>query len=201
MDPAAFFALFSGWRVMAPCNAFDYVGMFNTAMRFQDPVLMIEHGMLYAQEGQVPADTMDYCVPYGKAKVLRQGSDVTVVTYLTGVAQCLQAAETLEAEGVHAEVIDLRTLDYTGMDYATIGQSVQKTGSLLIVEQGPRSLTLGGRISAEVQERFFDYLDGPIGRVTALDVPPPVSRVLEEAVLPSVEQIQVEMARLGKRRL
>jgi len=195
MDPGAFFALFSGWRIMAPSNAFDYIGMFNTAMRCNDPVLMIEHGMLYAAEGQVPADTLDYHVAYGRARVVREGGDVTVLTYLTGVDKCLQAAEELAGEGMSAEVIDLRTLDYAGMDFATIGASVKKTGCVLIAEQGPRSLTLGGRISDEVQERFFDYLDCPIAKVAALDVPLPVSRKLEEAVLPSVERIRAQMAR------
>ena len=203
MDPSAFFALFAGWRIVAPSNAFDYVGLFNTAMRFQDPVLIVEHGMLYAEEGPVPVDAdgafnMDYFVPYGKARVVRPGSDVTVLTYLTNVGKCLQAAEALAAEGVEAEVIDLRTLDYAGMDYATIGESVVKTGSVLIVEQGPRSLTLGGRISDEIQERFFDYLDCPVAKVAALDVPPPVSKALEDAVIPSVEVIQAAMARAGR---
>jgi 2-oxoisovalerate dehydrogenase E1 component len=152
----------------------------------------------------VPVDAqgaflMDYCVPYGAAKVVRPGSDVTVLTYLTGVGKCLQAAEALAEQGVvDAEVIDLRTLDYTGMDYATIGESVVKTGSVLIVEQGPRSLTLGARISDEIQERLFDYLDCPVSKVTALDVPPPVSKALEDAVIPSVGQIQAAMARAGR---
>jgi 2-oxoisovalerate dehydrogenase E1 component len=203
MDPSALFALFSGWRILAPSNAFDYVGLFNTAMRFQDPVLIVEHGLLYAEEAPVPVDAegeydMDYFVPYGKAKVLRPGSDVTVLTYLTGVGKCLQAAEALAAEGIEAEVIDLRTLDYTGMDYATIGESVKKTGSALIVERGSRSLTLGGRISDEIQERFFDYLDCPVAKVAALDVPLSVSKALEEAMLPSLEQIQAAMARGGQ---
>jgi 2-oxoisovalerate dehydrogenase E1 component len=198
MDPSAFFALFSGWRIVAPSNPFDYVGLFNTAMRFNDPVLIVEHGMLYPQEGQVPVDTLDYLVQYGKAKVVRPGVDVTVLTYLTGVDQCVRAAQSLEAQGISAEVIDLRTLDYTGMDFAAIGESVRKTGCALIVEQGPRSLTLGGRISDEIQERFFDYLDCPVAKVAALDVPPPVSRRLEEAVLPSQEQIEAAMARGGR---
>lgn len=198
MDPSAFFALFSGWRIMAPSNAFDYIGLFNTAMCFNDPVLMIEHGMLYQEEDQVPADTMDYFVEYGRAKVLRRGTDVTVLTYLTGVQNCLQAAGELVAEGISAEVIDLRTLDYTGMDFTTIGESVKKTGSVLIVEQAPRSMTLGARISDEIQGRFFDYLDCPISKVTALDVPPPVSRKLEEAILPSLAQIKAQMARGGR---
>jgi 2-oxoisovalerate dehydrogenase E1 component len=195
MDPSGFFALFSGWRVVAPSNAYDYIGLFNTAMRFRDPVLIIEHGMLYGKEGQVPAGRLDYCVPYGEAKIVRPGTDVTVLTYLTGVNQCLEAAATLSKEGLSAEVIDLRTLDYTGMDWTTIGTSLHKTGSVLIVEQAPRSLTLGGRIADEIQARFFDDLDCPVGHVTGLDVPLPVSRVLEEAALPSLEQIEVQMAR------
>jgi 2-oxoisovalerate dehydrogenase E1 component len=203
MDPSSFFAQFSGWRIVAPSNAFDYVGLFNTAKRYADPVLIVEHGMLYAEEGQVPVNAqgeflMDYCVPYGKAKVVRPGKDVTVLTYLTGVGKCLQAAEALAEQDINAEVIDLRTLDYTGMDYATIGESVKKTGSLLIVEQGPRSLTLGARISDEIQERFFDYLDCPISKVAALDVPPPVSKALEDAVIPDRTQIQAAMARAGR---
>jgi len=107
----------------------------------------------------------------------------------------------LVAEGISAEVIDLRTLDYTGMDFATIGESVKKTGSVLIVEQGPRSMTLGARISDEIQERFFDYLDCPIGKLAGLDVPPPVSRKLEEAVLPSYGQITAQIARAGRHQL
>ena len=195
MDPSGFFALFSGWRVVAPSNAYDYVGLFNTAMRFRDPVLIVEHGMLYGEEGRVPAGKLDYCVPYGSAKVVRPGSDVTVLTYLTGVSKCLEAAERLAGEGLSAEVIDLRTLDYTGMDWATIGASVHKTGSVLIVEQAPRSMTLGARVADEIQARFFDYLDCPVGHVTALDIPLPVSRVLEAAALPSLEQIEAHMAR------
>ncbi|HUV89443.1 MAG TPA: thiamine pyrophosphate-dependent enzyme [Anaerolineae bacterium] len=200
MDPSGFFALFSGWRIVAPSNAFDYVGLFNTAMRFEDPVLIVEHGMLYQEEGMVPANTLDYLVEYGKAKVVRQGTDVTVLTYLTGVQKCLQVADELSREGISAEVIDLRTLDYTGMDFATIGQSVKKTGSVLIVEQAPRSMALAPRISDEIQERFFDYLDCPVGKVAALDVPLPVSRMLEEAVLPSLQQIRTHVARGGRHR-
>jgi 2-oxoisovalerate dehydrogenase E1 component len=198
LDPAAFFSQFSGWRVIAPSNAFDYIGLFNTAMRFTDPVLIVEHGMLYREEGQVPVGALDYCIEYGRARTVRMGTDVTVLTYLTNVNTCLEIAEALQADGINAEVIDLRTLDYTGMDYATIGESVKKTGSALIVEQAPRSLTLGARISDEIQERFFDYLDCPVAKVAGLDVPPPVSRKLEAAVVPSIERIKAEMVRAGR---
>ena len=98
MDPSGFFAQFSGWRILAPSNAFDYIGLFNTAMRFRDPVLMVEHGMLYGEEFEVPVDTMDYTVAYGKAKVVRPGTDVTVLTYLTGVQKCIQVADELADE-------------------------------------------------------------------------------------------------------
>ncbi len=194
MSPPGLFGLFSGWRVMAASNAFDYIGLFSTAVRLNDPVLMIEHGKLYADRGEVPADTMDYFIPYGKAKVVREGSDVTVLTYLTGVKDCLQAAAELSSEGIRAEVIDLRTLDYTGMDYETIEASLKKTGSVLIVEQTPRSMGLAGRISDEIQERYFDDLDCPVGKVAAPDIPPPVSRALEEVMIPSLTQIKAKIA-------
>ena len=195
MNPPGLFGLFSGWRVMAASNAFDYIGMFNTAVRLNDPVLMIEHGKLYADRTEVPTDTLDYFIPYGKAKVVRDGSDVTVLTYLTGVKDCLRAAEELAAEGIQAEVIDLRTLDYSGMDYEAIGASVKKTGSVLIVEQTPRSMGLAGRIGDEIQERFFDDLDCPVGKVAAPDIPPPVSKALEDIMIPSLSKIKAQIAR------
>lgn len=198
MDPSGFFSLFPGWRVIAPSCAFDYIGLFNTAVRYNDPVVMIEHGLLYAEKDQVPADTMDYYIPYGKANVVREGKDVTVITYLLGVGSCLRAAEELAKEGISAEVIDLRTLDYNGMDYATISASVKKTGCALIVEQAPRSLSLSGRIADEIQERFFDYLDCPVGKLTGLDIPNPVSRRLEAASIPSLAQIKAKMALGGR---
>jgi 2-oxoisovalerate dehydrogenase E1 component len=199
MDPAGLFGLFSGWRVVAPSNAFDYIGLFNTALAIGDPVLIIEHGKLYADEDRVPHEAKAYCVAYGKAKVVRAGRDVTVLTYLTGVKRCLQAAQELAAVGIEAEVIDLRTLDYTGMDYATLSTSVAKTGSVVIVEEAPRSLGIGARLADELQARAFDHLDAPIAHVTAPDVPSPVSRVLEEAFLPSLAQVRAGIERAARR--
>ena len=173
MNPAGLFGLFSGWRIMAPSNAFDYIGLFNSAVRFNDPVLMIEHADLYEKKGRVPVGSMDYFVAYGKAKVVRSGSDVTVLTYLTGVNEAVTAADSLAAEGLDVEVVDLRTLDYTGLDFDTIGESMKKTGRVLIFEQVPRSMGIASRISDEIQERFFDYLDAPIEKIAAPDVPPP----------------------------
>ena len=198
MDPAAVFALFSGWRIVAPSTAFDYIGLFNTAMAYDDPVLIVEHGRLYADEDQVPANDPDYFVEYGKANIVREGSDVTVLAYLTSVKKCVQMADELAADGISAEVIDLRTLDLQGMDFETIGRSLKKTGSVLCVDQTPRSLSLSGRIADEIQLRFFDYLDCPVGKLTAVDVPPPVSKVLEEAALPSMAQIKAAIGKGGK---
>jgi len=189
MDPSAVFGLFSGWRVVAPSNAFDYVGLFNTAMAFEDPVLIVEHGLLYDESDDVPADDMDYQVAYGRARTLQEGDVLTVLTYSYGVTLCRQAVQLAAAQGASVELIDLRTLDYVGMDYAAIGASLAKTGALLVVNQAPRSMSIGARIAEEVQRRFFDYLDAPVGQVTALDVPLPVSKKLEEAALPSVQQI------------
>ena len=197
MNPAGLFGLFSGWRIMAPSNAFDYVGLFNSAVRFNDPVLMIEHADLYARKGPVPVDTMDYFVAYGKAKVVRSGSDVTVLTYLTGVHDAVTAADSLAAEGLDVEVVDLRTLDYTGLDFDTIGESMKKTGRVIILEQVPRSMGIASRISDEIQERFFDYLDAPIEKIAAPDVPPPVSRALEATMLPDLDYIKERLRRFG----
>jgi 2-oxoisovalerate dehydrogenase E1 component len=201
MDPAGLFALFSGWRVMAPSNAFDYIGLFNTALTLADPVLIIEHGMLYPNEDRVPSDTSTYCVPYGSARVVRPGNAVTVLTYLNCVAKCQQAADELAAAGIEAEVIDLRTLDYTGMDYATLAASLAKTGAALIVEEAPRSLGIGGRLADELQARCFDTLDAPVGHYTAPDVPSPVSRALEDTFLPSVAGIRAAIERLARRQV
>ncbi|MGC9358992.1 MAG: alpha-ketoacid dehydrogenase subunit alpha/beta [Anaerolineae bacterium] len=193
-DPASLFALFSGWRVMAPSNAFDYVGMFNTAMHLEDPVLMLEHGQLYGSKSEIPTDDLDYMIPYGSGKIVRPGSDVTVLTYLTGVRDSLAAAERLASEGLQVEIIDLRTLDLVGMDWELIGASLAKTGSVLVVEQSPHSMCLGPRIAGEIQRRFFDDLDCPVNMVSADDVPYPVSKALEVAMIPSVDAIYTRMA-------
>lgn len=201
MNPVGLFGLFGGWRIVAPSNAWDYIGLFNTALRLDDPVLVLEHGMLYDTAGETPAGDLDYLVPYGVARVARAGSHLTVLTYLTGVRACQEAAETLAGEGLEIEVLDLRTLDYVGMDYAAIGASVRKTGAALIVEQAPRSQGLGARLAAEIQGRWFDALDAPVSHVAALDVPPPVSRRLEAESLPTIEDIRVAMRRAATRQV
>jgi 2-oxoisovalerate dehydrogenase E1 component len=192
------FSLFSGWRIVAPANAFDYIGLFNTAVRYNDPVLIIEHADLFEQKCQVPREMLDYFVAYGKAKVVRPGADLTVLTYLAGVNDAVAAAEELAAEGLEVEVVDLRTLDYSGLDFDTIGQSVEKTGLVLILEQVPRSMGIASRISDEIQERFYDFLDAPVEKITAPDVPAPVSRALETAMMPDIALIKQRLRAVGK---
>ncbi len=194
MEPASLFALFEGWRIVAPSTPFDYIGLFNTSYHSLDPVLIIEHQALYTMEGWVP-DDRDYCIPFGKALVRKKGTDFTVVSYSRMVHRALEAAELLKNIGIEVEVIDLRTLDLLSLDYETIGQSLQKTGRLLIVEEGHFYGGLGGHIADEVQRRFFDELDGEILRLGGRNIPMPVSKVLEALSIPSAEDISKEIQR------
>ncbi len=199
MDPAALFALFPGWRIFAPASAFDYAGLFNWAMRSRSPAIFIEHQELYARKFSVPAGPLDYEVRPGRASVVRTGKDVTVVAYSITVSQALDAARALEAEGIDAEVIDLRSLDAAGTDYATLGRSLGKTGALVFVEQAPLCSTLGPRIAAECQRRFFDSFDAPPVFVAAPSVPLPVSRRLELACIPTVQDITAAVRAAARR--
>jgi len=193
MDPVALFALFPGWRIFIPTTPFDYIGLFNAAMKLRSPVLMVEHHACYSRQGRIPAGPPDHTVEPGKAKVVRPGRDVTVVAYAWAVVQALDAAERLAEEGVDSEIIDLRTVDDAGTDYETIGRSLMKTGTLVTVEQAPACNSIGAKIARECQRRFFDYFDGPALAVNAPDVPLPVSRRLEGLCLPSTEQIAAQI--------
>ncbi len=201
MDPAGMFSLFSGWTVVAPSNAFDYIGLFNSAMTRTDPVLMIEHQALYSVQSDVPQNTLDYFVPLGKAKVIRPGTDVTVLSYSKMIDDCRKAAQNLQQEGVSVELIDLRTISPRDIDYETIGRSFRKTNILVIVEQAPKGLSIGPRIAEHCQAAFFDYLDGPITTISGRDIPSPVSRRLEQAAVPSLGEIQRTIRNAAKRQL
>lgn len=200
MDPTALFALFSGWRIVAPATAADYIGLFNSAMRCNDPVLVIEHHELYNQVGEVP-DSLDYYIPFGKARLLATGRDVTVLTHSWATTLVAQAAAELAAEGLSVEAVDLRTVSMPDIDYRLIGDSLAKTGSLVIVEQSPASNSIGARIGYECQRRFFDQLDGPISTVAAADIPTPVSKWAEAASLPSLDQIKTAIRQAAQRQL
>ncbi|TPI44329.1 MFS transporter [Mesorhizobium sp. B3-1-6] len=178
MDPAGIFATSPGWRIVAPSTPFDYVGLMNSALRCKDPVLVIEHVDLYNSTGPAPIDDLDYFIPLGKAKVVRQGTAMTILTYLAMVRPVLEAVERL---GVDAEIIDLRSLDRAGLDWQTIEASIRKTGNVLVVEQGARGTSYGGLLAAEIQNRCFDWLDQPIQRVHGGEASPSISKVLEAA--------------------
>ncbi|MGA4508054.1 alpha-ketoacid dehydrogenase subunit alpha/beta [Propionibacteriaceae bacterium G1746] len=178
MDPAGIFATSVGWRIIAPSNALDYVGLLNAAMLTGDPVAVLEHDAdLYKTEQLAPKD-LDFVLPYGKAAVRREGSDVTVISYLSMVKRCLDA---VEESGVDGEVIDLRWLDRASIDWDTIGASIKKTNNVLIVEQGAQGTSYGGWLADEIQSRFFDWLDSPVARVTGGEASPSISKALEQA--------------------
>ena len=195
MEPTSLFALFPGWRIVAPSNPFDYAGLFNTAFRSLDPVLIIEHQALYPMEGPVPRE-LDYFVPFGKARVIKKGTSLTVVSYSFGTIKALRAAEILSSEGINVEVIDLRTVDYASIDYKTIGESLKKTGNLLIVEEAPFLGGIGAQISDEVQRRFFDFLDSEIHRIAGIPIPMPVSKALETLAIPNEMDIAQEIRQM-----
>jgi 2-oxoisovalerate dehydrogenase E1 component len=200
LHPAALFSLFPGWRVVAPSTPFDYIGLFNAAMTCGSPTLVVEHQALYPCKGMVPDGPPDHVVAWGSARVVRPGRHVTVVAYSAAVTDALEAARLLAADGIEAEVIDLRTLDAAGTDYATIGASLARTGCMAIVEHAPACASLGPRIAAECQRRFFDALDGPVALVAGPDVPLPASKRLEAACIPSVEDIAAAAARAARRK-
>ena len=174
MDPAGVFATAPGWRIVAPSTPFDYVGLMNTALRLDDPVVVLEHVDLYSSTGDGPVDDFDYCLPVGKAAVRRAGSDVTVLTYLAMTSYVLEAVE--QVGTVDAEVVDLRWLDRASIDWDTIGASIKKTNRVLIAEQGPRGTSYGGWLADEIQRRFFDWLDHPVERVTGGEASPSISK-------------------------
>ncbi|MDL9978784.1 alpha-ketoacid dehydrogenase subunit alpha/beta [Microbacterium sp. ASV49] len=196
MDPAGIFATAPGWRIVAPSNATDYVGLMNAALALQDPVLVIEHVDLYGTADAVPAGELDYVIPPGAAALLRAGSDLTVISYLSMV-KCAQ--EALDQTGVDADLIDLRWLDRASIDWDTIGASIRKTNAVLIVEQGARGTSYGGWLADEIQRRYFDWLDQPVARVTGEEASPSISRVLERAAIARTEEVvsALEAVRAG----
>jgi 2-oxoisovalerate dehydrogenase E1 component len=193
MDPAGIFATSPGWRIVAPSSAADYVGLMNAALALEDPVLVIEHIDLYAQNDTVPEGELDYILPPGKAAIRREGSDVTVISYLSMVGHSLEA---IEQTGIDAEVIDLRWLDRASLDWETIGQSIRKTNAVLIVEQGARGTSYGAWLADEIQRRYFDWLDQPIERVTGGEASPSISKVLERAAIAKTEEVVAGLERV-----
>jgi 2-oxoisovalerate dehydrogenase E1 component len=193
LDPAGIYAASVGWRIVAPSTPFDYVGLMNAALRCADPVLVIEHVELYGSKGAAPVDDLDWFIPLGRAKVVRPGTRMTVLTYLSMVRHAVAVAEAL---GVDAEVIDLRSLDRAGLDWETIGASIRKTNNVLVVEQGALGPSYGGLLADEVQRRFFDWLDQPVQRVHGGEASPSISKVLETAACAGRDDLATGMRRV-----
>jgi pyruvate dehydrogenase E1 component beta subunit len=185
-DDSAWFSHIPGLKVIAPSNAADAKGLLKAAIRDPNPVIFLENEILYGHSSPVPK-LDDFVLPIGKAKIVRAGSDVTIVAWSMGMDYALKAADELAKDGIEAEVIDLRTLK--PMDTDTIVASVQKTGRAVTVEEGWAQSGVGAEIAARIMERAFDYLDAPIARVSGKEVPMPYAANLEKLALPSVAEV------------
>jgi 2-oxoisovalerate dehydrogenase E1 component len=195
MDPAGILTTAPGLRVVAPSTPFDYVGLMNTALTCDDPVVVLEHVDLYTSTGPGPVDDLDYLLPVGKAAVRRTGEDLTVISYLTMVNHCLEALDQVD---VSADLIDLRWLDRASLDWETIEASVRKTNQVLIVEQGAVGTSYGGWLADEIQRRLFDWLDAPVERVTGAEASPSISKVLERAAIARTDEVVDALRRIAQ---
>ena len=185
-NPEAYFAHTPGLKVVQPATAYDAKGLIKAAIRDDDPVLFFEHKFLYRRiKEELPSE--EYVVPIGKAVVRRPGRDLSIITYGAMMWTALEAAKTLEAEGIDVEVVDLRTL--FPMDEETVLESVAKTNKAILLHEATRTGGIGAEIAAVLSERCFEYLDGPLIRVTAPDTPVPYSPPLEEFFLPNAEKL------------
>jgi pyruvate dehydrogenase E1 component beta subunit len=183
---SAWYAHVPGLKVVCPSNPADAKGLLKAAIRDPNPVLVLENEMLYGLSGEVPRDT-SVVVPIGKARVVRVGHHVTIVSFARGMQYALDAAKTLEADGIDAEVIDLRTL--RPIDWATIIASVKKTNRLVTVEEAWPTCSIGSEICAQVAIQAFDYLDAPPAKVAGADVPMPYAANLEKLALPTAADV------------
>jgi len=181
----AWFVHVPGLWVVMPSTPYDAKGLLKASIRNDNPIVFIEHKMLYGTKGQVPEE--EYVLPIGKADVKKEGKDVTVVTYSRMVLFALEAAKQLESEGISVEVVDLRTLK--PMDTETVSSSVRKTGRVLVVYEGYQTCGAGAEIVAKIVEKDFDYLNAPVRRLGGADVPVPMSPPLEKAATPQKEDI------------
>ncbi len=181
----AWFAHVPGLRVVMPAVPKDAKGFLKTAVRGQDPVMFIEHSLLYRNRGEVPDGEL--LLPLEGAEVRREGRDVTIASWSRGYWLAMGAAEELAKEGIECEVIDMRVL--RPLDIDTVVRSVEKTNRLVIVEESWRTLGLGSEIAAAVQEHAFDYLDAPIGRVGSAEIPMPYAKNLERLIVPGKDEV------------
>lgn len=180
-----FFCHFPGLKVIAPCSAKDAKGMLKTAIRDDDPVIVLEHKLLYAKKEEIPEE--EYLIPLGQADVKREGKDLTIITWSREVNFSLDAAQTLAAEGIDVEVLDLRSL--VPLDWDAIVKSVSKTHNVVIVSEEVKRGSYAGEISAQIAEELFDELDAPVERVCGLNIVPPFSPTLEDENFPHPDTI------------
>ncbi|WP_323782679.1 pyruvate dehydrogenase complex E1 component subunit beta [Thalassovita sp.] len=185
-DYAAWYAQIPGLKVVMPYSASDYKGLMKTAIRDPNPVIFLENEILYGRSFDVPVMD-DFTVPFGKARIWREGSDVTIVSFGIGMQYALEAADKLAADGISAEVIDLRTL--RPIDYDTVINSVMKTNRCVTVEEGFPVASIGNHLSATIMTRAFDYLDAPVINCTGKDVPMPYAANLEKLALVTTDEV------------
>ncbi|WP_199258619.1 pyruvate dehydrogenase complex E1 component subunit beta [Paracoccus binzhouensis] len=185
-DYAAWYAQIPGLKVVMPYSAADAKGLLKQAIRDPNPVIFLENEILYGRSFEVP-DLEDFTIPFGKAKIVRPGRDVTLVSFGIGMVHALEAAEKLASEGIEAEVIDLRTL--RPIDYATLIESVKRTNRCVTVEEGFPVASIGNHLSAHIMENAFDYLDAPVINCTGKDVPMPYAANLEKHALITSDEV------------
>jgi pyruvate dehydrogenase E1 component beta subunit len=185
-DYAAWYAQIPGLKVVMPYSASDYKGLMKTAIRDPNPVIFLENEILYGKTFEVPV-LDDFTIPFGKARIWREGTDVTIVSFGIGMTYALEAADKLAADGISAEVIDLRTL--RPIDYDTVIASVMKTNRCVTVEEGWPVGSIGNHLSATIMERAFDYLDAPVINCTGKDVPMPYAANLEKLALVTTDEV------------
>ncbi|WP_019948480.1 pyruvate dehydrogenase complex E1 component subunit beta [Hymenobacter aerophilus] len=173
-----------GLKVVVPSTPYDAKGLLKSAIRDPDPVIFMESELMYGDKGEVPEE--EYLIPIGKANVVREGTDVTIVSFGKMMKVALEAADQLAQDGVKAEVIDLRSV--RPIDYDTLVESVKKTNRMVVVEEAWPLASISSELAYMVQNRAFDYLDAPIRRITCMDVPLPYAPTLIEASLPNVER-------------
>lgn len=188
----AWFVHVPGLKVVAPCTPYDAKGLLKSAIRDDNPVIFLEHELLYSTRGEVPEE--EYLIPIGRADIKREGTDVTLISYSRMLNVSLKTAEILSKSGIEAEVLDLRTL--RPLDIDTLVKSLRKTHRAVIVEEGWRMCGMGAEVATQLMEHAFDYLDAPVERVSAEDVPMPYSKNLELSALPNETKISDAVKRV-----
>ncbi|MCD6575241.1 alpha-ketoacid dehydrogenase subunit beta [Candidatus Aerophobetes bacterium] len=188
----AWFMHIPGLKIVVPSTPYDVKGLLKTAIRENNPVISFEHILLYQTRGSVPEE--EYSIPIGKADVKREGKDITLISYSLMLHRCLSVAEKLHKEGIEVEVIDLRSL--YPLDMETILNSVKKTNKVAICHQAALTGGVGAEVGMRITEQAFDFLDAPVKRIAARDVPVPFSPVLEDFVVPTERRIEEEIKKM-----